>query len=76
MNDLDALREQLATTPAAVCLRLPDITFTYCCPRWPGIHECPSSFDVPTAERFAAYVSETTGVDARVLVYGVPWSRT
>lgn len=71
-QELAALRELLAPIRAAVFI--PATGHVYCCPRWPGIHECPSSFDLPTAERFAAYLSETTGTEAYVLVYGVPWA--
>lgn len=70
-QELEALRQLLAPILAAVYI--PTTGHVYCCPRWPGIHECPASLDVPAAERMAAYLSETTGVEAHVLVYGVPW---
>lgn len=73
MNDLDALRERLAEIPAAVYI--PDTGRVHCCPRRAGVvHECPSSFTLPPAEQFAAYVSEISDCEAVVLVYGVVWN--
>ncbi len=73
LAELDALAKLHAATPAAVYT--PDDRRVYECPNTAGPphRDCGRTLDVPTAQSLADHLARN-GVDAHVVVYGVPWS--